>query len=331
MQAPIHKIAVFRALQLGDMLCAVPALRALRKAFPAAHISLIGLPWAMDFVARFHLYIDELIVFPGYPGLPEQPAANPRRVKGFIREMQARKFDLLLQMQGNGSIVNALLAECGAGILAGFCQQDNDCPDRARFIRYPDHLPEIRRHLLLLDHLDIPAAGDELEFPLTTQDADTFRQLALPFADGEYICVHPGSRSVLRQWPPACFAALADRFAARGWPVVITGTESERGVTAKVRSLMQADAIDLAGKTTPGSLAMLIKGAGALFSNCTGVSHVAAAVRTRSIIISMDGEPLRWAPLDKKLHRTVDWTVQQDFDAVLREAAALLEGRLPLS
>src|SRR5205809_3567810 len=99
------KIAIFRALQLGDMLCAVPAIRALRHAYPQADIALIGLPWAESFVQRFKDYIDRFIVFPGYPGLPEQPFSQPEWDR-FVTNMQQEQFDCILQMQGNGTIVN---------------------------------------------------------------------------------------------------------------------------------------------------------------------------------------------------------------------------------
>lgn len=319
----IKKIAVFRALQLGDMLCVIPAIRALRYQYPAAKITLLGLPWAKNFVERFDGYFDEFIHFPGYPGLPEQHF-DEVAFDEFIRRVRKEKFDLLLQMQGNGTIVNPLMFTFGAASVAGFYNEVSFV-DSPFFMPYPDHGSEIRRHLLLMQHLQIPARGDHLEFPLTKQDQKDFDDLLLPVYPKNYIIIHPGSRGRHRQWPPKFFALIADYCIEQGFTVVITGTQEESDITGELVKCMHHVPINLTGKTSLGAMAILIKDAFMIICNCTGVSHVADAFDTPSVVISMDGEPQRWAPLNRKLHHVIDWTKHPHFENVLLETDTLIK------
>ncbi|MCE7042853.1 glycosyltransferase family 9 protein [Dyadobacter sp. CY312] len=317
-----RRIAIFRALQLGDMLCAVPAFRALRAAYPDAEITLLGLPWAASFCSRFSMYINRFIHFPGFPGLPEQPFNEVEWAK-FVRQMRSEKFDLILQMQGNGNIVNAMLEDLQAGSVAGFHSEGNYRNDDL-FLEYPTGISEIDRHLRLISHLGIPVLGNELEYPIMDIEKENLYSKHPFLLDGDCVCVHPGSRGAWRQWPPSHFALLADYCAGMGFKVVVTGTYEEASLTNHVIGLMKYPAIDLTGQTNLGEIGQLIKTASLLISNCTGVSHIASAVRTPSIVISMDGEPERWGPLNTDLHKTIDWTVEQDFEQVLSLTQHLL-------
>lgn len=309
------KIAVFRALQLGDLLCSVPAFKSLRRAFPDAEITLIGLPWSASFVKRYNQYFDRFIPFPGYPGLPEQPFIAEEWIS-FKEEVAAESFDLILQMQGNGSIVNEMLIQLHPKQLAGF-----QTPDKKMlgdlFIDYPDELNEIDRHLRLMKHLGITACSRKIEFPITGDDEEEIDRLMLPVSDSQYVCLHPGSRDAKRQWNPAFFAALADYCVEQGLSVIITGVASEAEISKEVKKCMRHVPIDLTGQTSLGGVAMLIKNAALLIANCTGVSHIAAAVETPSIIVSMNGEPDRWQPLNTQLHTYIDWLTRPHFEEIL--------------
>jgi len=329
MEQPPQKIAIFRALQLGDMLCSIPAVRALRKAYPDAGITLLGLPWAGSFVRRFHHYFDRFIHFPGYPGLPEQEY-DELAFHYFLEEMHGEAFDLLIQMQGNGTVVNDLLSTFNAGQLAGFHNKDSRV-DSPLFIEYPAYKHEIERHNALMQHLGIPATDTELEFPLTQQDYAELAQLGLSLRSGRYVCIHPGSRGAWRQWPPQYFALLADHCAEKGLDLVITGTAGEKDITREVIKCLHHPAIDLTGRTSLGALAALLKDAFMLIANCTGVSHMASALHTPSVIISMDGEPYRWAPLNKHLHKTIDWTTHPGIGEVMLQLNTLLIDRSALA
>jgi ADP-heptose:LPS heptosyltransferase len=306
----LQRIAVFRALQLGDMLCVVPALRALRSAAPNARITLIGLPWAHSFVSRFERYIDDLLVFPGFPGFPEREA-DLAAVPRFIEAAQEQRFDLALQLHGSGRTSNALTVLLGAKENAGFYEPGHFCPDPTRFIAWDEREHEVLRYLRLLSSLGIPAQGEALEFPLTQAD---YLELQASHADlpppGTYVCVHPGARLPSRRWPPERFAQVADRLADSGLQVVLTGSADERAIVRAVGEAMRAPALDLCGKTSLGALTALIAQARMVVCNDTGISHVAAAVATPSVIVCCGSDPVRWAPLDRARHVVVGAPVE---------------------
>lgn len=320
-------IVVLRALQLGDLLCAVPAFRALRKAYPAATISLVGLPWSQEFARRFGAYLDGWIEFPGFPGLPEREP-EIRRIPHFLLEMQQLGSDLAVQMQGSGSVANPLVALFGAKAYAGFTEPGGYHPQPGRFLAYPDEGSEVHRLLRLAGHLGAAPDGDRLEFPLEESDLKEREALQQQygFRTGEYAVLHAGARAEGRRWPAERFAAAGDGLARRGLQVVLTGSAAEIPWVRQVLSRMQERALDLSGQTSLGGAGALVAGARLVVCNDTGISHLAAALQTPSVVLFSASEVGRWAPLDRSLHRVLggEGGAAVPPEAVLAEVDALL-------
>ena len=303
-----RRIAIFRALQLGDLLCSVPALRAMSAVLPHAHMTLIGLPWACAFAARYADLIDAFEAFPGARGFPEQPE-DESGLPAFLDAMRARRFDLAIQLHGSGGIANGLVAGFGARALAGFAQ-DDETPPKGCFVGWPDTLPEPERYNVLMRAMGVDTPGAALSFPLTSDDVDECAALVARhrLAPERLVLVHPGAQLPSRRWPPERFAAVADELAADGWQVAVTGTAGEIELTARVVGAMSRPARHLAGETSLGALAALVAEARLVVCNDTGLSHVAAAMRTRSVVIASGSDTRRWAPLDRDRHHVLaDW------------------------
>lgn len=308
-----RSVALIRALPgIGDLLCAVPALRALRSALPEARLVLVGLPGNLWFLKRFGTYLDGLVEFPGYPGIPERAFDAPR-FDAFMASVHQAPFDLAIQMHGSGLASNPFTALLGARATAGFYLPGQYCPDPETFLPYPAHEPEVRRHLLLLEHLGVPLEGEDLEFPINEGDRCELQALAEGTAlrPGSYVCLHPGASIVARRWSAEGFAALGDRLSEEGFDVVITGTQSERTVAGEVSERMKRRSLDLSGHTSLGGLAALIAGARLLVCNDTGVSHLAAALDVPSVVVFTASDPERWAPLNRARHRVLQsWSAE---------------------
>lgn len=325
-QLGLSSVVIFRALQLGDMLCAVPALRALRGALPQAHISLVGLPWAQEFADRFHTYIDEFIVFPGHPAFGEQPLQQDL-LPGFYRDIQARRFSLALQMHGSGEISNGIVKEFGTRWAAGYSSTSSDDSEDFFYFPYPTTGPEPLRLLDLIIQLSAPALGTHLEFPLTDADWQELGESGLGqgLKPGEYICIHPGARFRDKCWPVERFAHVADQLALDfGLTVVLTGSVKEHDLTSAVADHMQTPAINAAGPISIGAMAALMSQSRLLVCNDTGVSHIAAGLKLKSVVIFSKADITRWAPLEQTLHRCVWDPAGEKAHEVLMQARQLL-------
>src|SRR5215212_3449559 len=233
--ADLSRIAVFQALNLGDLLCTTPALRAIRRRFPAAEITFIGRPWAEDFVARLST-AGRFLPFPGYPGIAESPTDPTPPVPRWPR------FDLVIQMHGSGEVSNGFVAALGATRSVGFGP-----PGDARLttaLSWVESESEPLRWLRLAAAIGAAPADRQIEFPLTPAERSRAAALIGPPDGRPVIGLHVGASDPSRRWPAESFANLGDILAERHQArIVLTGSDQERPLTASVRRSMKRPAI----------------------------------------------------------------------------------------
>ena len=311
-QNEVKRIAVVRALFLGDMLLATPALRALRGGYPDAEITLIGQPWAERLMLGLGS-IDRFLTFPGYRGIPEL-AFEPMRTEAFLAEARSYEYDLAIQLHGDGRVMNRFVAELGARDSLGYALQPDSAP-LTMPVPYPgDDAHEALKFGDLLHRIGIAPHDYRLEFPVGEADG---HELNLVLADlprkgsGPLVAIHPGASAPARRWPAERFGALAHRlWAEHGVEVLILGGAAEATLGEAIEQRMRAPAMNLMGRTSLGVLGAAIARADLFICNDSGPAHIAYAVGTPSITLFGPGNVSRWAPLNSGRHLVLHKAVE---------------------
>ncbi|WP_119153005.1 glycosyltransferase family 9 protein [Caldimonas tepidiphila] len=297
----VQRIAVLRASAVGDFLLALPALEALRRAYPDARISLIGRAWHAAFLAGRPGPVDEVIVMPPLPGvsLPErapQDDAARSAVDAWLSEMRSRRFDLALQMHGGGRHSNPLVRALGARVSAGL--QAPGSPPLDRVLPYRELHPEALRLLELVALVGAP--GTRLEPRVAVTEADRAEAAAvLPPSPQPLVLLQPGATDPRRRWSPAHFAEVGAHFARLGAQVAVNGTADEAAQVAAVLAALPAgaQARELTGRLSLGGLAGLIERSRLVVSNDTGPAHLARALGVPSVAVYWVGNMIGYGPL----------------------------------
>jgi ADP-heptose:LPS heptosyltransferase len=264
-------ILALRALGLGDLATAVPALRGLRAAFPAETLALAapaGLGPLVDLIGGVG------------PVVPTDSLA--------ARSRDLPRPDIAVNLHGSGPESHRLLQAGDPGTLWAFASAGAGHLDGPE---WTDDEHEVHRWCRLLRHYGVPV--DESDLGLAVPGVDVPREVTV---------IHPGAKASTRRWPPDRFAAVARRLHADGHHVLVTASPDERTLALRVATGagLDARAVPVTGLA---ELAALVAQAQLVISGDTGIAHLATAYATPSVTLFGPMSPARWGPPDRPFHR----------------------------
>jgi len=270
-------LVVLRALGLGDLLTAVPALRALAAVTPEPRLLLA--PRALAPLAE-PLGYEVLDVH----GVREVPAALPARAAGAA---------LAVNLHGRGPQSHRALLALAPQRLVAFAAEGHDGPAW----RAGEH--EVARwcRLLRASGFDADPTALGIEPP----------PVRAPEGAAGATLVHPGAASAARRWPAERWVEVVAAEACAGHRVVVTGGAGERDLALWIaeRTGLGDDAV-LAGRTDVATLAAAVAVAARVVCGDTGVAHLATALGTPSVVLFGPTSPAEWGPpAGSALHRVL--------------------------
>ncbi len=290
--------------QMGDMMLAIPALRAVRETYPHARIGVVSSNLNRGVLLNSP-YVDRVFTY-----RKRSPGSTPR----LIRALRAEDFDLAIVLHTVSfsftSLALAVLS--GARVRIGSTSREIGDALTGSYLNMTLPLPSDTElaHMNEAEHNLYPlrAAG------ITTDD---IAPVLVPGPESERwaeetarscwrggtlrLAVHPGAGKTENIWPPDRFAAVVNALCRRR-PVSLAIVEGPADAEA-VRAFTSV--CEVAGSIVRGPIldvAAFLRRADLVLCNDTGIMHVAAAAGATVLAVFGPTDPRRWAPRCAGLH-----------------------------
>ncbi len=289
---------------IGDSVLTLPAIKAIRKRFPDAHISLLVKPWVSD-IFKGNTDINEIILY------------NVGRLK-LIRMLRQKGFDMAILLQN--------------AFDAAFITWLSGIPERIGYKRdfrgqlltkaIPVNKSMLKRHqvyyyLNLLNSIGIEGGDPQPYIHLLDEE----RQWAKELLDSSFIKgnespiigLNPGATyGPSKRWPAERFAELALRVINElNGKVVIFGGTSEIDIANEVvkkfetqNSKLKTNLLMMVGRTNLRELAALISECDVFITNDSGPMHMASALFVPTVAIFGSTDPSNTSPFGEG-HRVI--------------------------
>jgi heptosyltransferase II len=288
------KILIVRLDRIGDVVLSTPVIKAVRDAYPKAHIAFLVRPYAVDAV-KGNPYLNEVITY------------DKKGTLKLISQLFVKAFDLAI-------VLHPTARTHWIAFLAGIPERAGYDKKMGLFLtkRIPHTKQlglkhEIDYTLDILRYIGIEPKERDLYFPI---DIGSERKISALLAkkgiggSDTIVVLNPAASCPSKRWRPENFAKVGDALVERfGAKVVIIADLRDRIFADGVANSMKKGSVNLAGLTTVADLGSVLKRAKLFISNDSGPVHIACAVGTPVIAIFGRSDrglsPRRWGPSGK--------------------------------
>jgi heptosyltransferase-2 len=280
----LNRILVIRGGAIGDFVLTLPALKLLRDRFPNAQLEILGYKHIAA-LAEKRFYANDV-----------RSIESGQLARFFSKDCELpadlvdyfASFDVIVSyLSDPDGIFEANLKRCRIGtFVAGPARLDNR--------EHAAHQLARPLELLCLYLEDLAARI----FP-SESDRASARKI-LGHQSCRCIAIHPGSGSETKNWPLATWQELGEGLLAQDHKLIVISGEADEERTRKLEFAWKGKAVQFARNLPLPHLAALLENM-IFLGHDSGISHIAAAVGARCVLLFGPTDPAIWAPANKNV------------------------------
>ncbi|PYS99414.1 MAG: hypothetical protein DMF63_12420 [Acidobacteria bacterium] len=285
----VRRVLVVRLRSIGDTVLCTPSLIALKRFLPDTQVDILLEDWVAPILEGFES-VDNILTV-------GQTAVSRLSTARAIRQ---RHYDVVFNIHG-GTTATFFVATSGARHRVGYQNYQyaflyNHLLSSPAYFWKRDDAHSAEQQLALLGSVGVPVEDRPKSHLAVTKSSVISLEFKVPFSlDEHFAILHPLAASKTKEWQLEKYARTAEFLNDKGLAVAVVGTSNDSAVLNELQSLSQAPIHRLTNLTLPELTAFTSK-AKLFVGNDSGVAHIAAAVRTPSVVVFGSSNRDHWRP-----------------------------------